>query len=288
MTEHVPGAAPGAALRSARESRGVSLRALARQLGVSPATLSAQETGRTPLTVQRLAQAAQLLDVPLSRLAEGRLTLVGAEGRRTHPRPEERPGRDWRAYPDLGLDPILAAALEVFVEKGFHGATMRDVAAAAGLSVAGVYHHHASKADLLIDLFDRAMVEIRWRVVAARDQTEGEVEKFGAMVEALALVHVERRHLVFLGASEMRGLPAGERARFAGLRSGVQALLDDQAVRAVTAAGGVEDPETLRTRTRAIASMCTSLPSWFREGGATSPSEVAREYARLALAMLGI
>lgn len=259
----------------------MSLRSLAHRLGIAPATLSALETGRSVVTVDRLAEAARLLDVPLARLAEGRLTVGATQA-------DAPPQEDWRAYPDLELGPILTAALTVFVEKGFHGSTMRDVAAEAGLSVAGVYHHHPSKADLLIDLFDRAMAEIRWRVLAARDSAEGEVERFEAMVESLALVHVMRRDLVFLGASEMRGLPPGERLRFAGLRSGVQLLLDDQAVRAVEAGGGEVDPEVLRTRTRAVASMCTSLPSWFRVGGATSPSEVSREYARMALAMLGL
>lgn len=263
----------------------MSLRWLAKRLEVAPATLSALETGRSKLTVERLAHAADVLEVPLARLVDGRPTPYEP------PSPAVTPGqaRDWREYPPLELGPILTAAMRVFVDKGFHAATVRDVAAEAGLSVAGVYHHHPSKADLLIDLFDRAMAEIRWRVVAARDDTDGEVEKFAAMVESLALVHVMWADLAFLGWSEMRGLPAGERARFVGLRSGVQHLLDDQAARAVTAAvGRVEDAEGLRTATRAIASMCTSLPAWFRLGGPTSAPEVAGKYAELALAMLGI
>src|SRR3954452_762906 len=44
---------------------------------------------------------------------------------------------------------LLAAAVEAFAEKGFHGTTTRDVAAAAGMSPAALYVHHRSKEELL-------------------------------------------------------------------------------------------------------------------------------------------
>lgn len=54
---------PHEALRAARLMSGVSLRELARRIGVSPATLSAVENGRTRLSVTRLAAAATALGV---------------------------------------------------------------------------------------------------------------------------------------------------------------------------------------------------------------------------------
>src|SRR5690606_13235163 len=160
------------------------------------------------------------------------------------------------------VGPVLSAALRVFVAKGFHAASMRDVAAEAGLSVAGVYHHHASKTQLLVDIFDLTMAEIRWRVIAAREEGGTEREKFARMVEALALFHAIRGDLAFVGASEMRGLPPAERDRIAGLRNEVQYLLDEQAAAAI-AAGELASVDP-HTATRAVATMCTSLPSWFR------------------------
>src|SRR5260370_37942394 len=40
---------------------------------------------------------------------------------------------------------ILNAGLAVFSSSGFHGASLRDVAARAGLSQAGLLHHFPSK-----------------------------------------------------------------------------------------------------------------------------------------------
>src|SRR3990172_8296230 len=45
---------------------------------------------------------------------------------------------------------IVAAALRVFAERGFHGATMQDVVHASGLSVGAIYTYFGSKAELFL------------------------------------------------------------------------------------------------------------------------------------------
>lgn len=45
----------------------------------------------------------------------------------------------WRSFPALDLHVVLRAALECFGRKGFHGATIRDIAAEAGLGVPTLY-----------------------------------------------------------------------------------------------------------------------------------------------------
>jgi AcrR family transcriptional regulator/DNA-binding XRE family transcriptional regulator len=247
--------AVGAAIRSARLSRGLSLRRLAGALDVSPATVSAIETGRTEVTVARLRRIAGLLEVSTTDLLD-----------------------------QVNLDPVLLGASRVFVRRGFHAATMREVADEAGLSVAGVYHHHPSKTGMLAALLDLTMAEIRWRLLAARADGASEAESFALMVEALALFHAHRGDLAFLGASEMRGLDPDDRTRITGLRDEVQHLLDDQAARAIAAGEfSTRDP---RTATRAIATLCTSLPSWFRPDGALAADQVARQYAEYAIALM--
>ena len=47
---------------------------------------------------------------------------------------------------------LLAAAGEVFADRGFHAATLDDVAAAAGFSKGAVYFHFKSKEDLYLAL----------------------------------------------------------------------------------------------------------------------------------------
>jgi len=50
---------------------------------------------------------------------------------------------------DRRLNEILGHATEVFCEKGYEGASMRDLSRASGMSLAGLYHYFGSKERLL-------------------------------------------------------------------------------------------------------------------------------------------
>jgi AcrR family transcriptional regulator len=50
---------------------------------------------------------------------------------------------------DRRLGKILAHATEVFYEKGYEGASMRDLSRASGMSLAGLYYYFESKEKLL-------------------------------------------------------------------------------------------------------------------------------------------
>lgn len=68
-------------------------------------------------------------------------TRVSARQHRTVPASETR-------Y-DRRLAEILAHATEVFCEKGYEGASMRDLSRASGMSLAGLYYYFESKERLL-------------------------------------------------------------------------------------------------------------------------------------------
>lgn len=48
---------------------------------------------------------------------------------------------------------LLAAAAEVFAEKGFNGATTRDIASCAGVNIASLHYHFRDKQGLYLALF---------------------------------------------------------------------------------------------------------------------------------------
>jgi AcrR family transcriptional regulator len=50
---------------------------------------------------------------------------------------------------DRRLGKLLHHAAHIFCEKGYEGASMRDLSRAAGMSLAGLYHYFDSKEDLL-------------------------------------------------------------------------------------------------------------------------------------------
>jgi AcrR family transcriptional regulator len=66
---------------------------------------------------------------------------------------------------------ILRAALSCFAEKGFHAATMDDLARASGLSKGSLYWHFGSKEEVFLALFDSfaAVLYGEWDVAAQAD-----------------------------------------------------------------------------------------------------------------------
>lgn len=54
-------------------------------------------------------------------------------------------------------DEILAAAVQIFGQKGFHATSMQEIAEAVNLQKASLYHHVSSKQEILVDVLDQAL-----------------------------------------------------------------------------------------------------------------------------------
>ena len=77
---------------------------------------------------------------------------------------------------DRRLGKILAHATEVFYEKGYAGASMRDLSRASGMSLAGLYYYFESKEKLLYLIqkhtFTTIVERLRERLDAVSDPEE--------------------------------------------------------------------------------------------------------------------
>jgi AcrR family transcriptional regulator len=287
----------GARLRAVRQRRGVSLRALAGRLGVSPATLSHLERGRTRLSVDRLEQIAGALDTsahavldpagrgePAARRADTERSRAPRRIRRQATPVSDPEDGGWRDYPPRAFDPVLDAALAEFLEIGYHGASVRGIAQRCGLSVSGLYHHYESKQSMLRRILELTMAELLWRSRAARAEGEEPVSRFCLLVECLALFHTHRRELGFVGASEMRSLEPANRREIARLRTEQQRMVDVEVEAAVRQ--GRFHSRHPHEASRAVVTMCTALSQWYQVDGPLSPEQIATEYVEFGLGLM--
>jgi AcrR family transcriptional regulator len=85
------------------------------------------------------------------------------------------------------LSKILDHATAVFCDKGYEGASMRDIARATGMSLAGMYHYLGSKERLLYliqkDSFSTILGRLRERLDGVSDPEQG--------IRAFILNHLE-------------------------------------------------------------------------------------------------
>ncbi|GAC67191.1 TetR family transcriptional regulator [Gordonia soli] len=288
----------GARLRQARVEHGRSLRGLAAELGVSAATLSQIENGKSGLTVERLESVADALGTTAARIlgspdADRRAPQPAADRPLVFRAPEHpsertadvRRSAGWRDYGPLELPPIPAAALAEFLEVGYHGTSMRRISARCGISVPGIYTRYESKQELLMSILDATMADLEWRADAAIAEGGDPVARFSLAVENLALYHIHRRELGFIGTSEVRALEPTNRAAVATRRNHQQRIVD-QCVRDAVDAGEfrVDEPDDA---SRVVVTMCTAIPSWWQPHGRLGPDAVAQEYVGFALRLMG-
>lgn len=179
---------------------------------------------------------------------------------------------------------LLEAARTAFADKGFHGTTTRDIAAAAGMSPAAVYVHHRSKESLLHEL---SLEGHRVAVEAVQSATRGvddPAEALRAWVSAFvtgqALGHTTARIVNY----ELEALTPDHRSDVEQLRSQIQDCLIQILERGCQARVFVV--EDTHVAANAIAGMGVDVSRWFRDDAGTSPAQLAREFADLALRMV--
>lgn len=185
------------------------------------------------------------------------------------------------------LPRVLASALTAFAEQGYHGTSIRDIAAGAGLSVAGLYHHYRSKQDILMALMVAVMADLlgRTRAALAGAADASAAARFDALVDALLRFHLERQAEAFVASSEIRSLDAGNRETYVALRDEQQRMISD--VVGEAAAEGAFDVPHVEDASRAVATLCVGVATWYHPDGALLPDEVVERHLVLARRLVG-
>ncbi len=110
---------------------------------------------------------------------------------------------------------LLRVAVDLFALHGFAGASMRDIAGAAGCSVANVYHHYRNKEALWLAVLAGSIDDLPAALAAAAnagpaDGSAGPLDRIERLVRAhVATSHRFQRELQILFIDEGRLSPAG-------------------------------------------------------------------------------
>ena len=191
----------------------------------------------------------------------------------------------WRTYPkDSGLTPVLDAALKVFTEYGYHGTTVRMIAAEAGISVPGLYYHFTSKQEILVALLKGSNEDLMSRAESALDAAgESPRERFCLLVENIVLYMTHRRRLAHL-AREIKFLEEPYRHAHIARRDKLELMMRREVVAAQEQGQFlVQDAQEV---TRAVWVLCRSVADWYGQKGPKSPAEIARTYVNFCLALV--
>lgn len=181
---------------------------------------------------------------------------------------------------------LLAAAVEVMAVHGYHGTSVRRIAAAAGTSPGILYHHFGSKQGLLATLLDRGMDVLVRATEDALDLAADTPEaRLRAIVAAHVRVHLESQRESLLGNSELRALEPAARAVVVAKRD-VQQRIFERVIRDGVRRGTFRTPFPVDAA-RVVTAACTSVAAWYRPGGTLTGDEIVERYQTVALDAVG-
>ncbi len=111
---------------------------------------------------------------------------------------------------------IIEVASTRFVERGFDGVSMREIADECGISKAALYYHFTGKAELLQAVVSGYLGEVAAVIsVVTNDPSIGEAEaKLRMIVRGLFELPAQRRAILRLAMYEVRQLPNAAQGAF--------------------------------------------------------------------------
>lgn len=183
-----------------------------------------------------------------------------------------RPGYDQRG--------ILEVAVAAFNEHGYDATSIGMLAERLGLSKSAIYHHVASKDELLALALDEALDGLEGALRAAEEAPGTAADRLALVLREAVLVLADRLPYVTL-LLRVRGNTEVERAALQRRRAfdhAVAALVaearDEGALRADA------DPAVVA---RLLFGMINSLTEWYDPAGALTPDDLADTILALAL-----
>ncbi len=175
---------------------------------------------------------------------------------------------------------ILETAARLICEKGFQGASLRDIADACGLTKAGLYHHCRSKDHLLLEIMSYGMDLFEEQVLRPVTPIADPIERLReCMRRNVLLVTEDRTKEVTIILHEHATLTGEARAEINARKKRYVRFLETSFTEAIR--GGRIRPVNPRVAAFSFLGQVLWTYKWFRADGTIEAGELATEMERL-------
>lgn len=184
-----------------------------------------------------------------------------------------------RGRPGHDRSTVLATAIDLFNRKGYDATSIGDVATALGVTKSAVYHHVASKEQLLHAGLDEALVGLEAAVSSATATDGPACERLRDVVRRSVEVLVTHQPAVTL-LLQVRGNTPTERVALRRRRAIDAAFAT--LVRDAVAEGALRDDLDPEVVSRLLFGMVNSLVAWYAATGPVGPDRLADAVVAMA------
>src|SRR5499426_357750 len=177
---------------------------------------------------------------------------------------------------------VFEVAAEVFHRKGYDNTSMSDVASAAGLTKAGLYHHVSSKESLLFTVLDSGLDLTESYVVKPLEKITEPLERLKTMIELHLRLVLEERNLEVTGLlHECKSLSSADRARI-NRRKKEYVKMSTQLITDVMKKYNITELDP-KLAAFALLGMLNWTYQWYKPSGSSSREEIVQNFQNIFL-----
>lgn len=174
---------------------------------------------------------------------------------------------------------ILAAAVQLFAEFGYHASSMRDIARVTGIQAASIYYHYANKQALLVEIMDTHMRNLNANLERIVQKQAPIRQRLREAIANHIRLHTTYKAEFFIIDTEIRALEGENRTSILALRDRYESLLQELLREGMQQ--GIFRQLDIKVASYALIAMCTEVATWFRPEGRLSVQQVIDIYTMM-------
>ena len=109
---------------------------------------------------------------------------------------------------------ILASAAQLFIEHGYIGLSMRQIAEAVGVTKAAIYYHFRDKEDLFLAVLEDYLERVEALIIDIQQEEFDCRDRIGLLIRRILYQPVDQRAMIRLASQEMVHLSADSQKSF--------------------------------------------------------------------------
>jgi AcrR family transcriptional regulator len=176
---------------------------------------------------------------------------------------------------------IIEAATRIFSERGYHKASMTEIAAEVGIQKPSLYHHIRKKEDLLFAIHEQLIDELTEETLAAVAAARTPSEKLATVLHASMRFIAHRKDAVTVFLQERHVVTGDRWAELVVKRDAYEQLVKEIIAEGTESGDFIDLPPSIAAR--GVLAMANWCYTWFNPDGALEADEVADIFAKIAL-----
>jgi TetR/AcrR family transcriptional regulator, cholesterol catabolism regulator len=177
---------------------------------------------------------------------------------------------------------ILKAAAELFMERGFGGASVREIGERAGVGQSSLYHHVQSKGYLLQELHRSFAQELLAKLELVTSSDAPAADQLREVIHLFLTTVETHQSRVTVSLREHHALSAEAKQEIQHDRDRLDQLVDSVIQRGIDTGEFRDDLDVHLTRL-AVLGMCNWSYEWYRPSGPRKITEISDYFADLVL-----